>query len=219
MIAQISSYLNSNFIWDPKAFSLSDYREKSMFESNVIEFWAPVTDLIIPGIMPGRYWVSSWGNTWNIAYQEPFGLSEHRKGYYQYAFTCYDQTGNYYRITRKLHIVIMKTFCYFPGCDSYDINHKDTNKKNNKLDNLEWCTSSENTIHAINNGVKTVFGRTVGTVISDEMVGEIYSLFCSGMTVKEIHNIDKFKDININTLSGICHKHARIAWFKAHGLL
>ena len=38
--------------------------------------------------------------------------------------------------------------CFLEKKDDKNIvNHKDGNKKNNNLDNLEWCTSSENTIH------------------------------------------------------------------------
>jgi hypothetical protein len=34
------------------------------------------------------------------------------------------------------------------------INHKDYNKKNNNIDNLEWCTSSENTQYFYKNDIK-----------------------------------------------------------------
>ena len=34
------------------------------------------------------------------------------------------------------------------------INHKDTNKQNNRLDNLEYCTPKENTQHAYDNGLR-----------------------------------------------------------------
>ena len=33
------------------------------------------------------------------------------------------------------------------------INHKDGNKSNNCIDNLEWCSYSENTLHAIRTGL------------------------------------------------------------------
>lgn len=40
------------------------------------------------------------------------------------------------------------------------INHKDGNKLNNNVDNLEWCSYSENNAHALKNGLRKPRGLT-----------------------------------------------------------
>lgn len=45
--------------------------------------------------------------------------------------------------------------CFIPNPDNKPcINHKDGNKHNNSIENLEWCTKSENELHARKNGLK-----------------------------------------------------------------
>ena len=47
----------------------------------------------------------------------------------------------------KLHQLLAKAF--IPNPNNYRcINHIDGNKLNNSLDNLEWCTHGQNTVHA-----------------------------------------------------------------------
>ena len=43
-----------------------------------------------------------------------------------------------------------------------EVNHIDGNKQNNNYSNLEWCTTQENTKHAINNGLSDAKGENHG---------------------------------------------------------
>jgi len=55
--------------------------------------------------------------------------------------------------TRSLHRLIMEAF--IPNPDNKPcINHIDGNKLNNSIENLEWCTYSENMKHAYDNNLK-----------------------------------------------------------------
>jgi hypothetical protein len=47
----------------------------------------------------------------------------------------------------------MLAFAYYPGCENMLVNHKDGNKTNCAIWNLEWCTNSENMIHAVQTGL------------------------------------------------------------------
>lgn len=51
------------------------------------------------------------------------------------------------RITGKVHRLLAQAF--LPNPNDFDcVNHKDGNKLNNSLDNLEWCTKAQNNRHA-----------------------------------------------------------------------
>lgn len=58
-------------------------------------------------------------------------------------------TGGKIKAVRVHRIVAM---AFIPNTDNKPyVNHKDGNKSNNCLDNLEWVTESENTQHALDN--------------------------------------------------------------------
>lgn len=54
--------------------------------------------------------------------------------------------------TKLVHRLVASAFIENPN--GYEqVNHKDCNKKNNNLENLEWCTMSYNLKHAYKNGL------------------------------------------------------------------
>ena len=57
-----------------------------------------------------------------------------------------------------IHRLVAQHFLLNPN-NYKEINHKDENKTNNCVTNLEWCTGSENVKHSWNNGLEKVTNR------------------------------------------------------------
>lgn len=75
----------------------------------------------------------------------------------------------------KIHRLVAEHF--IPTDIGKEINHKDGNKLNNKVDNLEWCTRSYNVKHAYNIGLATPRNQHYVAVYKDSiLIGKYVSM-------------------------------------------
>lgn len=71
---------------------------------------------------------------------------------YLYTAPSYSKS-SYQRCNKAIHILIADAFLPYEEGKIY-INHKDRDRKNNKLENLERVSPSENSLHAWNTAKK-----------------------------------------------------------------
>lgn len=80
-------------------------------------------------------------------------------------FRGHTDISNYTRVSindklYRVHILVAKTFIENPDNKPH-VNHKDGQRNNNDVNNLEWCTRSENMKHAYDSGLNKGRGKTL----------------------------------------------------------
>lgn len=137
----------------------------------------------------GHYDVSDHGRFYNNKFNRFIKPRKNSAGYLNVTF-CIDGIQKYY----KAHRLVAEAFIPNPlGLPV--INHKDGDKTNNHVNNLEWCTQSENRIHAVNVlGCVTGIGiRNTNAKLNDDAVREIrkeLSIGVKGIVLAERYGVD-----------------------------
>jgi hypothetical protein len=127
------------------------------------EEWRPVVGY------EGRYEVSNLGRVKSLP-KAQFKVEKILKPYINphngYSYICLIKDNH--KVSKRIHCLVMGAFNPVNKLHGYDpdytIDHKDGNKTNNSLSNLEWCTQLENQRRAIRNGLHK-FDKTCKSVI------------------------------------------------------
>lgn len=86
----------------------------------------------------------------------------------------------------RIHRLIAYTFLENPDNKNI-VNHKDGNKLNNKVENLEWCTQQENVIHSFESGLRR---NNENKIVCLDIKGNILKIYNSQVEASNDLNID-----------------------------
>lgn len=104
--------------------------------------------------------------------------------------------------SQPVHRLVAKAFIPNP-LNKGSVNHKDGNRTNNNVDNLEWVTARENVIHSFKFGTRKKYKEVPkNTILTDFQVSQIDTLR-KFYTVKQI---SKLFNIEYQSLKNIIHK-------------
>lgn len=132
-----------------------------------------------------NYYVTDDGKIWSEKTQKYLSQHLDKDGYCKVRLTTLDG-----RHTYSVHRLILENFKPVDGMEKLQVNHKDGNKQNNNLNNLEWTTCKENIYHAIKNDLRAKVNGAAK--ITPEQAIEIYRRANNGE-----RNIDLAKEFNL----------------------
>jgi hypothetical protein len=105
---------------------------------------------------------------------------------------------------RYVHRLVAQAFFGIRTSDKV-VNHKDGNRQNNHVDNLEWCTRSQNAQHAIQTGLNQNFGSgNSQSKLTEEDVRNIrITAFCGLSKAGGVKGLAKRYGVSQGVISGI----------------
>lgn len=113
----------------------------------MIEVWKDVVGL------EGYYKISSFGRIFSIKSNRILIRKPKYTGYFDIDLykdgKCYN---------KRIHRLVAEAFIPNPENKPL-VNHIDGNKQNNRVDNLEWVTDSENCLHAVHNSLYVPYAK------------------------------------------------------------
>ena len=129
----------------------------------------------------GLYRISNLGNVMSVKRKKLIKSDKRKDGYIQVHLVK----------NKKMHNCLLHrllAIAFIDNTNNYEfINHKDGNKSNNVITNLEWCTKKENILHAYNNGLI----KKRKKVYQYDKNNNLLNIFESVMKASKETNIDR----------------------------
>lgn len=159
------------------------------------------------GIIVHRYNISSKGRIYDTYKKEYVSYSTDKDGYYMASIFIEENEIGFKKI--RVHRFELLSFDFNPNYMNLQVNHKNGNKQDLELSNLEWTTPIGNTRHGWDTGLNNNIGIYNGVgKYDDSVINKICEYIDSGLTNAEICNkfniVDKKKRMSFSALiSGI----------------
>ncbi len=168
----------------------------------ITEEWRPIEEY------PNYYEVSNLGNVRSV---NRFVYNKTQKGRLMnrhkinsgYFIVCLSKDNKVKG--RTIHRLVAKAFCGKPEGKDF-VNHKNGIKTDNRAENLEWCTKSENAIHAFKTGLKKVSPKSIEATIKRNQTThcvKVRQLTLDGQIVAEYKSIKEAAELTSCNYSNI----------------
>jgi hypothetical protein len=136
----------------------------------------------IPDIIPEQYEVSNLGRIRNTKFRRILKATLNDHGYFSLEINAKQM---------RVHKLIAHAFCNKPDSElTLVVNHIDGIKTNNKAENLEYITHSDNIYHAIKLGLKPI--GVAGDKLTDDLIHSICKMIKDNKTYSSI-----IKELNL----------------------
>lgn len=126
----------------------------------------------------GLYQVSNKGNVKSLNYRHSGkeGILRPMFNSNKYLIVNLYKNGNHKNLF--VHRLVLMTFAPINNMDKLEVNHKDENKQNNNLNNLEWCSRSYNNNYG-SRTQRSAQSQSIPVVQLDPTTNKVVNVYCS----------------------------------------